>query len=187
MRVAEFIVVLLCAGLVACANPLNLATSNRYTEQCIDADRAGRLDVAEQACYRALVNVDWGNLGPELKSERLYNLGKIKRKLRKYDEAVDLFRQSLVFEQQLSGPHSVKTGRRLAEGSMAYDESDRQSEGVPLVEQLVAIADRYTGSERATVARIFNSYADWSRRNQKPELAKTFADMAIKLGVAPKS
>jgi len=35
------------------------------------AEQAGDLCMAEQLCYRALVNVDWGNLGPELKSERL--------------------------------------------------------------------------------------------------------------------
>lgn len=50
-----------------CANPLNQVTSDRYAEQCSEAERAGQLAVAEEACYRALVNVDWGNLGPLLK------------------------------------------------------------------------------------------------------------------------
>jgi len=48
-----------------CANPFNQATSIRYLEQCYEADKNGHLDIAEQACYRALVQVDWGNLGDE--------------------------------------------------------------------------------------------------------------------------
>lgn len=94
------IALILTALIASCANPLNLATSNRYDEACSEAETKGRLDVAEQMCYRALVNVDWGNLGPELKSDRLYNFAKIKRKLEKYEEAVSLFQQSLEIEEQ---------------------------------------------------------------------------------------
>lgn len=60
-----FTVTCMALFVFGCASPLNQATSNRYGEECSQAERSGRLDVAEHACYRALVNVDWGNLGPE--------------------------------------------------------------------------------------------------------------------------
>ena len=65
------ILVLIAYSLGGCANPVNRVTSANYAEDCSVAEQNGRLDIAEEACYRALVNVDWGNLGPELKSQRL--------------------------------------------------------------------------------------------------------------------
>jgi hypothetical protein len=68
-----------------CANPLNRATSDDYAQTCAIAESNGKLGVTE-ACYRAAVNVDWGNLGPELKSES-YKLARIKRRVGKLEEA----------------------------------------------------------------------------------------------------
>ena len=58
-------------GMAGCANPLNRVTYDRYWEQGGAAERSGQLAVAEQAYYRALVNVDIGNLGPLLKAQAL--------------------------------------------------------------------------------------------------------------------
>lgn len=69
--------VLYAVALAGCANPINRVTSDNYSEACYYAEQRGQLQEAEQACYRALVNVDLGNLGPELKSQRLYSLGRI--------------------------------------------------------------------------------------------------------------
>jgi hypothetical protein len=41
----------------AWANPINQATADRYSEACAAAERNGRLDLAEEACRRALFNV----------------------------------------------------------------------------------------------------------------------------------
>src|SRR5690242_3491155 len=112
-RTVRFILLFSLLLLGGCANPLNRATSDRYSDMCSSAERGGDLTTAEQACYRALVNVDMGNLGPELKSQRLYNLGRIKRRVAKYEEAEDLFKQSLVIEEKLSPPTDPKIGRRL--------------------------------------------------------------------------
>lgn len=87
MKLIAPFALLALALLSACANPINRVTSDNYAETCSIAEDNGKLDVAEQACYRALVNVDLGNLGPELKSQRLYNLGRIKQRLSKYSEA----------------------------------------------------------------------------------------------------
>jgi hypothetical protein len=74
--------------------------------------------VAEEACYRSIKNVDWGNLGPELKSQRLYNLARIKRQVGKFGEAEVILKESLAVEESVSGKDSLKTARRLVELSV---------------------------------------------------------------------
>ena len=69
----------LLALATSCANPLNQVTSDQYSQTCVEAERKGEFAVAEEACYRALVNVDLGNLGEVEKSQKMYNLARIKR------------------------------------------------------------------------------------------------------------
>ena len=103
----------LVALLASCANPLNEATASRYSAQCGAAESAGNLPAAEEFCFRALKNADWGNLSPELKSQHLYNFARIKRRLAKFAEAEELLKASLAIEEPLSGASSLKVGRRL--------------------------------------------------------------------------
>jgi len=108
-------VVFYCVGVlvVACSNPINQVTSDGYAKQCDEAERNGRLDIAEQACCRALVNVDVGNLGDEQKSQKLYNLARIKRKIGKFAEAELLCRESLTIEDKLSSGSKDRIGREI--------------------------------------------------------------------------
>ena len=106
---------LLAIFVASCSNPLNQMTSDRYSQECVEAERNGRLEVAEQACYRALVNVDLGNLGDEQKSQKMYNLARIKRKVGKFDESEKLCKDSLMIEDRLSTSSKERIGRRLAE------------------------------------------------------------------------
>ncbi len=58
MRFTVIISVSIVCSLSGCANPVNRVTSDNYAEDCSAAEQSGRLDIAEEACYRALVNVD---------------------------------------------------------------------------------------------------------------------------------
>jgi len=140
---------------VGCANPLNQATSNRYGDACADAEDNNRLDIAEQACYRSLVNVDWGNLGDEQRSQRMYNLARIKRKLHKFEEAERLYKESLEIEEQQATKSNENIGRRLAELAILHQQQGTMNSGVPYVQRLYPLADIFKGSERKTVAAIF--------------------------------
>lgn len=62
MKVSIQFALLAAAVLSACTNPIHRATSDNYAEPCAGAKGNRRLEVAEQACYRALVNVDMGKL-----------------------------------------------------------------------------------------------------------------------------
>ena len=163
-----------------CANPLNRATSDRYTRMCSEAFQNQLLDVAENACYRALVNVDIGNLGPELKSQRLLNLALVKRALGKFDEAEALLQESLRIEETLTGPSSEKVGRRLAELAVVKYQKAQYIEGIPFIERLEPIANKFTGEERLFVATLLRCYANraeqagymaWAGRVKETSLA----------------
>jgi hypothetical protein len=173
MTMKYTLLVLLLAVLSACANPFNRATSDRYALDCSAAEQKGNLQSAEQLCYSAIVNVDWVSLGSELKSQRLYNLGRIKRQLAKFSEAEPLMKESLELEDKLSGPYNEKVGRRLAELSAILAGQDKWGEGIPIVERLIPFSGSFSGSERAFVAQTFQQYAAHARQSGKAELAST--------------
>ena len=177
-QVAMLASALIMAG---CANPINLAASENYAETCATAEQNGRLQVAEEACYRALVNVDGGNLGPELKSQRLYNLGRIKRQLAKFSEAEKLFKESLIIEEKLSTPTDPKIGRRLVELSVSLAGGDKWSEGAQYLERALPIAPQFFGQERSYVAEVLRQYGKHLRATSQIALAERFENTATAL------
>ena len=146
--------------LSACANPLNRVTMDRYAQTCSEADRAGQLDVAEEACRRALINVRIGNLGQELESQELYNLARIKKQLHKFAEAEEYYKESLRIQELLPNPDQKKIGRRLADLSIVIGAQGRFKEAWPVLSRLIPISDSYSGNERSVVKQIFSKYAE---------------------------
>jgi len=167
------------AGCVS--NPLNRVTSDRYSETCSVAERHGNLGVAEEACYRALVNTYWGNLGDELKSEKLYNLARIKRQLSKFSEAESLLEQSLEIEEARSEVVNEKIGRRLVELSINLAAMGRWEEGALSLERVVPIADQYSGSEKDTIIMVFIEYGKHFSQSEQEKKANQFISQARNL------
>jgi len=159
---------------VSCANVRNQATVNRYGDICTDAIHSNRLDVAEQACYRALLSVDTGNLGPEEKSKRLYNLALVKRYLAKYSEADDLLRQSLSIEEKLMPPNEARIGRRLVELSINLAALHRWDEGMPYLDRSVYLAPLFSKKERALLAHDLYQYGKKMRDINRIDLAERY-------------
>ncbi|HLO26299.1 MAG TPA: tetratricopeptide repeat protein [Geobacteraceae bacterium] len=184
MRILQGAALIICAaGLSAgCANPLNQATSNRYAKPCHDAESGGRLDVAEEACYRALVNVNWGHLGNEQKSQTMYNLARIKRKVGKFEEAETLLKGSLEIEAKQPQPSNEKIGRRLAELSMVYGQMGRYQTGLPYVEKLYAFADLYQGNEKKIVSTIFYEYSRKIEGSESSKISAILSSKASEMG-----
>jgi tetratricopeptide (TPR) repeat protein len=147
-----------------CANPLNEATANRYSQMCREAEVDRRLGGAEEACRRALINVRIGHLGPQAESEALYNLGRIKRQLRKFDEAEELYKEALKVQETVSPADQAKIGRRLAELAAVYGQTSRFKEGWPFVERLMPISSTYSGQERVFAKLVFQTYAQEYRK-----------------------
>lgn len=183
----KLVIMALSVILTACANPLNQATSDRYSESCAQAEQNGRLDVAEQACYRALVNVDWGNLGEAEKSQKMYNLARIKRQLQKFDEAEKLYIDSLAIEERQPQPSIEKIGRRLAELAISYAQEAKYGKGAPYVERLYTSAITYQGIEKKTVAAIFYAYSQELPATAPSEVRNKLERKAVEMGFDPKT
>ena len=159
MQFLTIILALITCSLGGCSNPVNRVTSDNYAEDCSVAERIGRLDVAEEACYRALVNVDWGNLGAELKSQRLYNLGRIKRQLAKFEEAEELFKDSLALEAGLSEPSSAKIGRRNVELAVSLAGQNKWDEGAVYLDLAIPSIPEFSTAERLYVAEVLVEFS----------------------------
>ncbi|MEW6562458.1 MAG: tetratricopeptide repeat protein [Pseudomonadota bacterium] len=179
MKIAKITLITGALVLTGCANPLNRVTSDNYEETCIAAEQNGRLQVAEEACYRALVNVDLGNLGPKLKSQRLYNLGRIKRQLAKFSEAEQLFRESLAIEEKLSSPTDSKIGRRLIELSVSLAGQEKWSEGAQYLERALSIIPQFSGHERSYTAAVLRQFS--KHLSSQTALAERFENAATSL------
>ena len=173
--------VLMFLGIGCVSNPVNQATSDNYDRMCAKAETQNDLNAAEQYCYRALVNVEWGNLGDELKSERLYNLARIKRRLSKFTEAESLLRQSLEIEEALSPEINIKKGRRLVELSVNLAALDEWEEGSVLIKRVVPIANQYSNKEREFIILVLNHYGKHFKKVGETEKGNDFIDKASRL------
>ena len=145
MQIGKIFFGVALVSLAGCvSNPINRTTSDNYAETCTVAEQQGNLKVAEEACYRALVNADWGNLGDELKSEKLYNLARIKRQLAKFSEAESLLQESLKIEESKSATINIKIGRRLVELSVNLAAQGKWEEGSVSLEKVMTIFNQYS-------------------------------------------
>ncbi|MFI5337291.1 MAG: tetratricopeptide repeat protein [Opitutales bacterium] len=163
--------VLLISG---CANPLNRVTYDRYWKEGGDAEHAGQLGVAEQAYYRALVNVDMGNLGPLLKAQALYNLGCVKRRVRKYAEAEDLLKQSLALDEKILSSDDLDTDRCRIELCVVFAAQAKWVDGSRYLEQVLPHVSRFSGHEREFTLAAFKHYSEELRKIGQEERAKVF-------------
>lgn len=173
---------IICFFLLAgCASAVvKEATSDRYTLICGDALNKGQLDVAEDACNRALASVEGGNIAPGLRSERLYNLALVKRGLKKYREAEELLKESLRIEQNLPQPSTSRMGKRQVELALNLAAEGKWDEGARVLDQFVITPDLQY-EERTSAAEVLNRYAkELRKRSQGDEallLEKKAADL----------
>lgn len=164
-------------------NPINKVTSDNYTKTCSVAEKRGDLEVAEEACYRALVNTNWGNLGEELKSEKLYNLALIKRRLGKFSEAESLLKESLRIEESISSVINIKTGRRLVELSVNLAAQNKWEEGSVLLEKVMPISSQYSGREKDFIILVLNKYGQQFNKMGDTEKADMYISKANEIQI----
>ncbi|MCK5479741.1 MAG: hypothetical protein KAJ06_01295, partial [Gammaproteobacteria bacterium] len=155
--------------------------SATYAEKCKDAERKGALEAAEQLCQSAWFDVDSSRLPPEIQSERLYDLGRIKRQLSKFAEAEPLIREALVVEETVSGRNSPVYGRLLVELSLDLAGQAKWVEGAAFLEPVLQIADRLPEQERLSAASVLKNYASRLRNTGQAELAGRFELKATEL------
>lgn len=166
------------ALLVGCVSySVDRNTSERYFQICGYAEHDGRLDIEVEKCYRTLINVEWGKLSEDRKSETLYNFARVERQLSKFAAAVFLLNQALDIEEAKSEVANEKIGRRLVELSMNLAAMNRWKEGALSLERVIPIAHQFTGSEKKTIISVFSIYGEQLIQLGEREKGHSFVDL----------
>ena len=164
-----------------CAGSFDHSTPGRYGSACAEAELSGRPDVAEKECSRDMEGAGWNNLGAEQKSQKLYNLARIKERLSKYPEAEDLLRISLSIEERLSPPSPVRIGRRLIALAVNVAAQGRWERGVYYLDRALPLTPELSGQERAYLSRVLSQYAIKLREWKQAPLAERYETAATGL------
>jgi hypothetical protein len=152
-----------------------------YAEKCKEAEQKGFIETAEQLCESAWIDVDSSRLSPAIRSQRLYDLGRIKRQRGKFAEAEPLIREALAIEETVSGHTGPAYGRLLIELSLVLAGQAKWIEGATFLEPVVQIADRLPERERLAAANALKHYASRLRDTDQAELASRFELKAAEL------
>lgn len=163
--------VLLLAG---CAKIINTATSDYFIEECVAAEQSARLIDVDTICTSAIMNVDWSKQKPELKSQRFFNLGRIKRQLYKFSEAIFLFKESLAIEESIPNPSGLRIGHRLVELSLSLAGHEQWEEGASYLERALPVTPQFTGEERKFAAKVLKMYGAHFRKLYQIDAAERF-------------
>jgi tetratricopeptide (TPR) repeat protein len=148
---------------------------------CEKAVSIGALDIAEERCQLALGEDDRDILTPAVRSQRLYNLARIKRQLGKYSEAGELLDESLALEATLSGADSPGVTRRLMEMSLVLAGQGRWQQGAQVLERALPLAHQLPDDERASLGNIIRHYTDRLEKNGQAAQATRLEAAAMQL------
>ncbi|MEQ1588749.1 MAG: hypothetical protein ABL902_00145 [Gallionella sp.] len=167
------LVILTSTLLCACAEtPEHTPSSSEYAANCRYAERRKSFNVAEQACSMALSTNDWGD-NSKVRSQHLYNLGRIKLRLTKFSEAELLLKESLQIEEVLASPPKT-IGYRLVDLSESMASQNKWLEGTPFLERVIPIAPQYSKQERDRIGQLLFQYSQHLKLNNQSALAKKF-------------
>jgi tetratricopeptide (TPR) repeat protein len=168
--------------LFACANPLNQITYERYRDQAREAERRGDLAAAEEAYYRAAMNVQWGHLGENAEEESLYNLGRTKRLVGKLDESEDVLKRALAIDEKRGGPEHIRTIGTKLELATTYFEAKKYEQGTSLLLGVEPIVLKYNQAYPEQAHRFiktaYEKYAAELSKQGKPQEAERFKKAA---------
>ncbi len=176
--VTMLVAALLPAG---CTIMINTATSEYFLDSCVAAQKSARLLDVDRICTRAMIGVDWSMQEPKKKSEQLYYLGRLKRQLYKYSEAIILFRESLAIEESMPKPSDLRIGKRLLELSLSLAGRDKWEYGLPYLERAIPVIPRFSGEERMFAAKVLDIYGGHFRKLGQVDVAGRFERTAAAL------
>ena len=172
-------VIVLLVLLGGCTGTLSRMNSEART--CDEAVRIGALNIAEETCQRALGEDDKDILTRAVRSQRLYNLARIKRQLGKYSEAGELLGESLTMEETLSGAGSPGVAGRLMEMSLVLAGQGQWQQGAQVLERVLPLAHQLTDDERASLGNIIRHYTTRLKNNGQTTQAARLEAAAVQL------
>lgn len=180
MKTTILFTFLATALLGACINLFRKPDFVEYAQTCALAEHNRNLSLAERECNLALVTADQSKSDPILKSQLLYNLGRIKRKLEKYSESETLIKASLQIDEQLStrekliAPHIVELSASLAG-------QGKWLEGAQYLKRVLIIAPQFSRQDRIYTSQVLWQYSQHLKYMDQAALAKQFEQSALLL------
>lgn len=125
------LIVFITLALASCANPINQHTAANYHGWGREAERAGNYTLAERNYERALINARLGHSSDAELSMVMYNLGRVKGYLCKYDVAEQLLTEALKLEEKVTGPDSGIVTMRLFELARLQFDREQYAASLP--------------------------------------------------------
>jgi hypothetical protein len=169
--------------LVACDR--QAARMDEAAEKCVEAFHAGAVELAEELCTTALGDNEGADLEPEIRSERLYRLGHIKRTQAKYPEAQELIAQSLAIEEARAESDSFPVGQRLLEMSLILAGQGQWEEGALFLERALPFAGQFTEKQQVSMTNVLKHFARRLEQAGRTGLAERFRTAAAELESQP--
>ncbi|MDX2253313.1 MAG: tetratricopeptide repeat protein [Nitrospira sp.] len=155
------VIVFLALALASCANPINQHTAAKYHGWGSEAERAGDYTLAERNYERSLVNARLGHSPDASLSMAMYNLGRVKGYLCKYDEAEHLLAEALELEEKVTGPDSGITTMRLFELARLHFDRERYAASLPYFSRAIPVVRKLgvESSDPIGLADVLDQYA----------------------------
>lgn len=169
MRVLVLIsLMILIAG---CANPINQHNAAKYHDWGQEAERARNYQLAERNYERALLNAQLGNSPDAGVSMAMYNLGRVKGYLCKYDESLRLLTEALKLEEKVTGPDSGITTMRLFELARLHFDREQYEASIPYFERGIPAVRKLAveTSDPIAFADVLDQYSVVLAKTGKPQ------------------
>jgi len=181
----KFVIVTFVILLAGCATAINRKNAEQYHIWGLQAEQNGNYELAERNYYRALVNARSGNSPKAALSMATYNLGRIKGYLCKHKEAEDLLLEALRLEEQVTGPESGVTAKRLFELARFYYDQGKYDDAAKYYSRAIPIVRRLgvENSDPIALADAMDEYAvslSNTGNNAKASEIKSAADILRK-------
>jgi tetratricopeptide (TPR) repeat protein len=147
--------------LAACASPINQYNAANYHDSGLRAERAGNYQLAETNYERALINARLGHSPDAGVSMAMYNLGRVKGYLCKYDESQQLLSEALALEEKVSGPESGISTMRLFELARLHFDREQYEASLPYFARAIPAVQRLgiESSDPIAFADALDQYA----------------------------
>ena len=159
MHYCRFLPLFFLVVIAGCATSIQGSYWSANTATAIAAEEDGDFEKAETEYLLALKRAK-NHLSAEVVSTSHYNLGVFYRQQQRFPEAEGHLLEALQLEETLSGPTSVRTGKRLAELAATYLMQNNFNEARPYVERLRPLEEKYTGEKRRFVQELLKVYED---------------------------
>ncbi|MFT5674899.1 MAG: tetratricopeptide (TPR) repeat protein [Paraglaciecola sp.] len=152
-----------------------------YTRVCIDAEVRGAIYLAEANCERSWFGIDNSNLKPNVRSEKLYDLARIKRQLNKYIEAEKYIQQALEIEQTVTGANNPEYALRLVELSLSIAGQGDFPKAAITLEPVLNVIDQFAPQDKKRTVNVLKHRSSRIQHAEQHQLAERFKLKVLEL------